>query len=182
MAFLALLERLAPEERAAFLLRDVFGCDYPEIARALEKSPAAARQTVHRARERVRADRPRFPAPHDVKERLLGNFLRAIADGDKDALLKIFDKDVVWTSDGGGKIYAAGRPLLGAERIARAQLKIAEKYRGRFTYRAAQLNGEPALLQYDGGKLFAAVFCETDGARIIAMYSVLNPEKLGHSS
>jgi RNA polymerase sigma-70 factor (ECF subfamily) len=180
MAFLALLERLAPEERAAFLLRDVFGCDYPEIARALEKSPAAARQTVHRARERVRTDRPRFPAPHGAKRRLLGSFLRALQDGDKDALLEIFDKDVIWTSDGGGIVKAAGRPLLGAERVVHVQLKIAQKYS--LTYRPAWLNGEPALLQYQSGKLFAALFCETDGARILAMYSVLNPEKLGRAA
>src|SRR3954471_20731960 len=111
MAFLVLLERLAPEERAAFLLRDVFCCEYDEIARALGKSQAAARQTVHRARERVRADRPRFAAPPDAKERLLGRFVAALGNGDKDALLALFAKDITWTSDGGGKVNAARRVL-----------------------------------------------------------------------
>ena len=180
MAFLVLLERLAPEERAAFLLRDVFGCEYDEIARALAKSEAAARQTVHRARERVRANRPRFPAPPDAKERLLGRFIRALEKGDKDALLAVFAKDVTWTSDGGGKVNAARRVLHGDERIARMLAKIAAKYGKRFTYRVVRLNGEPAVLEYASGHLFAATFCETDGERLSAMYRVLNPEKLTH--
>src|SRR5437764_9105253 len=103
MAFLVLLERLAPEERAAFLLRDVFGCEYEEIARTLAKSQAAARQTVHRARERVRTNRPRFSAPPEAKERLLGRFIAALETADKEAMLALFTKDVTWTSDGGGK-------------------------------------------------------------------------------
>ena len=180
MAFLVLLERLAPEERAAFLLRDVFGCEYEEIARALEKSPAAARQTVHRARERVRTDRPRFPAPPEAKERLLGRFVTALRAGDKDGLLAVFAKDVTWTSDGGGKVNAARRVLLGGERIARMLSKLAGKYGKESTYRVVRLNGEPAVLEYLSGRLFAATFCETDGERLSAMYRVLNPEKLTH--
>ena len=180
MAFLVLLERLAPEERAAFLLRDVFGCEYDEIARALGKSEAASRQTVHRARERVRANRPRFAAPPEAKERLLGRFITALETGDKDALLTLFTKDVAWTSDGGGKVNAARRVLRGADRIARMLAKLAAKYGKRFTYRVVRLNGEPAVLEYASGHLFAATFCETDGERLSAMYRVLNPEKLTH--
>jgi len=180
MAFLVLLERLAPEERAAFLLRDVFGCEYDEIARALAKSEAAARQTVHRARERVRKDRPRFAAPPEAKERLLGRFITALETGDKDALLAVFAKDVTWTSDGGGKVTAARRMLSGDQRIARMLAKLATKYAKRFTYRVVRLNGEPAVLEYEDGHVFAATFCETDGERLSAMYRVLNPEKLTH--
>jgi RNA polymerase sigma-70 factor, ECF subfamily len=180
MAFLVLLERLAPEERAAFLLRDVFGCEYGEIAAALGKSQAAARQTVHRARERVRADRPRFAAPPEAKERLLGRFIGALETGDKDALLSLFAEDVAWTSDGGGRVLAARRIVHGRERIARMLAKIAAKYGSHFTYRLARLNGEPAVLEYASGHLFAATFCATDGDRVVAMYRVLNPEKLTH--
>jgi len=180
MAFLVLLERLAPEERAAFLLRDVFGCEYDEIARALGKSQGAARQTVHRARERVRANRPRFAAPPEAKERLLGRFIAALEMGDKEALLTLFAKDVTWTSDGGGKVNAARRVLRGDERIARMLTKLAAKYGKRFTYRVVRLNGEPAVLEYASGHLFAATFCETDGEHLSAMYRVLNPEKLTH--
>jgi len=180
MAFLVLLERLAPEERAAFLLRDVFGADYGEIARALAKSPAAARQTVHRARERVRTGRPRFATPPDAKERLLGRFIAALENGDKDALLGLFANEVTWTSDGGGKVTAARRVLHGANRIARMLAKFSAKFGHRSTYRLARLNGEPAVLEYASGHLFAATFCETDGERVVAMYRVLNPEKLTH--
>jgi len=180
MAFLVLLERLAPEERAAFLLRDVFGCGYDEIAHALGKTQAAARQTVHRARERVRADRPRFAAAPDAKERLLGRFITALQAGDKDALLALFAEDAAWTSDGGGKVFAARRVLHGRERITRMLAKLAAKYGEYFTYRLARLNGEPAVLEYVGGHLFAATFCEIDEGRVSAMYRVLNPEKLTH--
>jgi RNA polymerase sigma-70 factor, ECF subfamily len=180
MAFLVLLERLAPEERAAFLLRDVFGCEYEEIARALGKSQAAARQTVHRARERVRTDRPRFAAPPEAKERLLGRFITALGSADKDALIALFTRDVTWTSDGGGKVNAFRRVLRGDERIARMLTKLALKYGEHFSHRVVRLNGEPAVLEYVSGHLFAATFCETDGERLCAMYRVLNPEKLTH--
>jgi len=180
MAFLVLLERLSPEERAAFLLRDVFGCEYDEIARALDKSEAAARQTVHRARERVGADRPRFAAPADAKERLLGRFITALETADKDALLALFSEDVEWTSDGGGKVRAARRVLYGAPRVGRMLSKIAAKYIGAYTYRLARLKGEPAVPEYVSGHVVATTFCETDGERVRAMYRVMNPEKLTH--
>ena len=182
MAFLVLLERLAPEERAAFLLRDVFGSGYGEIARTLGKTQAAVRQMVHRARERVRVNRSRFAAPPDAKERLLGRFIAALQAGDKDALLSMFARDVTWMSDGGGKVNAARRVLQGDERIARMLAKIASKYGKGFSYRVVRLNGEPAVLEYASGRLFAATFCETDGERLTAMYRVLNPEKLTHVS
>ena len=109
MAFLVLLERLAPEERAAFLLREVFDASYDEIARVLEKTPAAARQTVHRARERVRDDRARFTAPLDAKERLFSRFMNALQSDDKDELIAVLADDVTWTGDGGGKAPATRR-------------------------------------------------------------------------
>ena len=178
MAFLVMLERLAPEERAAFLLREVFDSDYAEIAHVLQKSEVAARQTVHRARERVRADRARFTAPADATERLFGRFLAALAADDKEAMLAVLATDAEWTSDGGGRITAARRVVRGAERIARMLLTIEMKYRHPFTYRLARLNGEPAVVQYLDGRLFSATFCKTDGDRIVALYRVMNPEKL----
>ena len=182
MAFLVLLERLAPEERAAFLLREVFGCEYDQIAQALGKSPAAARQTVHRARERVRAERPRFTAPPDAKERLLGRFISALQSGDQEALLGLFAEDAEWTSDGGAKIHASRRVQRGARRIARMLAKFATKFGSDTTYRLSRLNGEPAVLEFVSGHVFAATFCETDGERVVAMYRVLNPDKLTHVS
>jgi len=146
MAFLVLLERLTPEERVAFLMREVFACDYAEIARVVDRSEAACRQLVHRAREHVHGGRSRFSAPPETKERLLGGFLAALEAGDKDALLSLFAQDATWTSDGGGKATAAGHVLVGADRIARFLLAVERKTRGLLTNRLARLNGEPALV------------------------------------
>jgi RNA polymerase sigma-70 factor, ECF subfamily len=87
---------------------------------------------------------------------------------------------VTWTSDGGGKVHAAGRVLCGSERIARMLTKIAAKFGEEFSYRVVRLNGEPAVVEHRSGHLFAATFCETDGVRVSAMFRVLNPEKLTH--
>jgi RNA polymerase sigma-70 factor (ECF subfamily) len=178
MAFLVLLERLAPEERAAFLLREVFDADYDEIARTLEKSPAAVRQTVHRARERIRSDRARFSAPADAKERLFKRFVAALESDDKAELLAVLADDVTWTSDGGGKASAARRIVEGSDRIARLLLGVEAKGAHPFVYRLETLNGEPALISYYNGNVFAATFCQTDGERITALYRVMNPDKL----
>jgi RNA polymerase sigma-70 factor (ECF subfamily) len=179
MAFLVLLERLAPEERAAFLLREVFDTDYAEIARVLGKSEAAARQMVHRAGERVRGDRARFaPPPAEAQERLLGRFLAAIEAGDQDALMSVFAGDATFTSDGGGKVPAARRVLLGPERIARFLLGLECKYGDLVRHRIAWLNGGPAVVSEAGGRVAAATLFETDGERILAVFRVLNPDKL----
>lgn len=179
MAFLVLLERLAPEERAAFLLREVFDADYDEIARTLDKTPAAARQTVHRARERIHADRARFAVPSDAKERLFTRFLAAIEADDRDGLLAVLAPDATFTSDGGGKVSAARRIVQGSASITRMLLNIEKKYDHPFTYRLGHMNGEPALVMYKHGQPFGVTYCETDGDRILALYRVMNPEKLG---
>jgi RNA polymerase sigma-70 factor (ECF subfamily) len=179
MAFLVLLERLAPEERAAFLLREVFDSSYADIARTLEKSEAATRQIVHRARRRVRTDRGRFDVPHQATERLLHRFMTALEADDEEALLAVFTPDATFTSDGGGKVAAARRVIHGVERIARLLRGIEAKYGRPFTYRVGRLNGEPALVQYLGPRVFSANFIESDGDRITAMYRVMNPDKLG---
>ena len=178
MAFLVLLERLAPEERAAFLLREVFDADYDEIAHTLDKSPAAARQTVHRARERIRADRARFSAPNDAKERLFERFINALQADDKEGLLAVLAPDATWTSDGGGKSNAARRIIEGADRVARLLIAIETKYDHPFTYRLSHMNGEPAVVQYYGGKVFGVTFIDVEGDRIRGLYRVMNPDKL----
>ncbi len=182
-----LLERLAPEERAAFLLRDVFDAGYDEIARALERSEPAARQLVHRARVRVRADRPRFPVPADAQARLLDRFLAALAADDQVALLALFDPAATLTADGGGKTSSARRVVAGRDRVARFLLGFERKAAGRIAHRRASLNGAPALLSdlvlpgHPPTLLFATTFATTvvDGApHIRAVYRVLNPDKL----
>ena len=178
IAFLTVLERLAPEERAAFLLREVFDFDYPEIAQILGKSQAACRQVVHRAKDRVRDGRPRFTVSREAHARLLQRFVAAASSGDRDQLLALFAEDATLTLDGGGKVPSVLKVLHGADRIARFYFVVARQLKGRFTFRSAQINGEPGLLRYLDGKIDAAFSLVTDGARVLEVYTVRNPDKL----
>jgi RNA polymerase sigma-70 factor (ECF subfamily) len=179
MAFLALLEQLAPEERAAFLLHDVFDVGYSAIAPVLERSEAACRQVVHRARQRVRGDRKRFEAPAAAKTDLLRRFQSAMDARDEQAILELFAPDAVWTADGGGKVAASPRPIEGAARIARLAVGLRERFwaDGR-TMEPALVNGEPGILVRDGDRLVATLSIATDGVRILGVYAVVNPDKL----
>ena len=179
MAFLTLLERLAPEERAAFLLHDVFEVDYRAIASVIGRSEAACRQVVHRARERVRGERKRFETTEAAKTELLQRFLAAVEARDEQALLSLFAPDASWTADSGGKTAAAPRPILGADRIARLVIGLREKFwvAGRH-FEITIVNGETALGLLDGERLIATMSIATDGQRIQAVYTVLNPDKL----
>jgi len=180
MAFLVLLERLAPEERAAFLLREVFDAEYGEIARVLEKSEPACRQMVHRARTRVREDRARFPVSLDVKERLVERFLAALEAGDQASLLAVVAPDATWTSDGGGVVSATRRVVRGADRIARLVLGLRRKYGDVLRHELAWINGEPAIRSYARGQFHATTSFAVDGERIVGFYRVMNPDKLKH--
>ena len=180
MAFLVVLERLGPEERAAFLLREVFDADYGEIARILGKTEPAVRQTVHRAKARVRDGRPRFCPSAERQADLLRRFLDALAADDKDAMMSLFAPNATFMSDGGGKVPAAQNILEGPDRVVRFILGIEQKYRHLFTHEIAELNGEPAVVTYVDGVLRLATAFETDGERILGVYRVLNPDKLDH--
>jgi RNA polymerase sigma-70 factor (ECF subfamily) len=178
VALLVLLERLAPEERAAFLLREVFDTDYAEIARILERSADAVRQLVHRARVRVRADRTRVVAAPGEHERLLDRFMDALTADDSSALLALLAPDVVLASDGGGRARAARRVLHGPDRVARFLLGVSRKFGRGFTRRLTQLNGRPAVLVFGDGELKSATIADIEGDRIRAVHVVRNPEKL----
>jgi RNA polymerase sigma-70 factor (ECF subfamily) len=179
VAFLVLLERLGPEERALFLLRDVFDLDYRDVAEALGKSEAACRQAVHRARRRLAAERRRFEVSENERIRLLERFDAAVAAQDEAALLALFAPDSEWTSDGGGKVHAARKVLRGPEWITRLVLGVTRKvYPSDVTRRLATINGEAGLLFELGGRIVAAMSIATDGERILAVYQVLNPDKL----
>lgn len=181
MAFLMVLERLAPEERAVFLLREVFDVDYPEVARMLGKHEAACRQLLHRARERVRQGRPRFQVNPEAHRRLLERFIAATGSGKREELLALFAKDVRFSGDGGGKVPSVLRVLEGAERVARFYAAIVRLTAGRaFTHRHAEINGEPGLLRFQEGRLDAAITLVTDGVHILEIYTVRNPDKLRH--
>ena len=178
VAFLVVLERLAPEERAAFLLHEVFDCEYAEISRILGKSEAACRQIVHRARERVHSDRPRFQVTEAARERLLEKFVAALHARNHEAMLALFAEDATWTSDGGGKAKAARKVVRGAVRVARFAAGVFGHSLDRLTHELVSINGEPGLLMHVGGRLISVISIDTDGERILAVYTVLNPDKL----
>jgi RNA polymerase sigma-70 factor, ECF subfamily len=186
LAFLLLLERLAPEERAAFLLREVFGVEYSEIASTLQKNEAACRQIVHRAKERVRGDRRRFEVDPEARVRVAARFVDALRAEDRDAVLVLLTDDALLVADGGGRMPAVGEIQQGAARIA--QLLVGFERMGRIhlerrgalvlEYEVAWLNGEPAVLTMVAGKLLFATVLQLSGDRIAGLYRVMNPEKL----
>lgn len=179
LAFVALLERLSPEERAAFLLHDMFETGYAEIAEILGKSEAACRQMVHRARERLRDHKVRFRVSAEEQRRLVDQFIAATMAGDADRLLSLLAPGAAFVSDGGGKVPAALNVITGADRIVRLTLGIARKFAGRIEHRAATVNGEPGFLSYRDGSLWSATSLVVDRAGIQGIYRVLNPDKLG---
>jgi RNA polymerase sigma-70 factor, ECF subfamily len=178
IAFLVILERLAPEERAAFLLHDVFDCEYAEVARTLGKTEVACRQMVHRARVRVRHDRPRFAVSESARVALLNQFVAALNARDQDVLFALFAEDATWTSDGGGQVVAARRVVRGAARLTRFVLGIARRYQGRAMYQMAPINGETGVIILLDGRLESILSIDTDGAHVLAVYNILNPQKL----
>lgn len=178
MAFMVLLERLAPIERAAFLLHDVFDCAYPMIAHILRKSEAACRQVVHRARERVRNEQPRFKASDAARRSLINQFMAAADAGDDVTLLSLFARDATLTSDGGGVVPAARRVVHGRSRIARLYLLLSQKLGSRLVKEISTINGESGVIMYLDGTPFATISFELDGKTITALYTVLNPRKL----
>src|ERR1700694_478547 len=127
MAFLVMLERLSPLERAVFLLREVFDYPYPEIARLVDKSEANCRQMVHRAREHISAGDRRFEITPEQLEEISARFMKATAEGDMDALIDRLTADVTVWSDGGGKVPAALNPIYGSEKVARFFVRLAQR-------------------------------------------------------
>ena len=180
VALLAVLERLAPEERAAFLLREVFDTGYDDISVILGKSEAACRQIVSRAAKRVRAARPRVAVDPAAARRLLKTFADAVRAQDREALLRFFAREATWTSDGGGNTKAALKVIHGAERIARFAVGVFRKAADGLEFRFVSVNGEPGLATLVDGKLFSVFSARTDGQRILDIYTILNPDKLRH--
>ena len=178
IAFLALLEALAPEERAVFVLHDIFDDDYVDIAATLGKAEAACRQMVHRARERVMSRRRRFLVDDATRIRMLEKFIAAADRGDREALISLFTADATMTSDGGGKATAVFRVLHGAERIARLWFAVARRALGGLERKIVHVNGEPAVANYYRGRLHSVSVIETDGQAIHAFYTIANPDKL----
>lgn len=183
VAVLVVLESLTPEERAVFVLREVFDFGYPEIAGALGRSEPAIRQIAHRARGHVQARRPRFEVDQGRQRAVTARFLAAAVGGDIDGLLEVLAPDVTLTTDGGGRVRAARRPIRGAAKVARALAGIAGRpYQGttlgEMTIEQAEINGEPGAFMLSGGRVVAAGMFTVVGGRIAAIQLVANPEKL----
>ncbi|QJW83447.1 RNA polymerase sigma-70 factor [Ramlibacter terrae] len=178
VAFLHLLERLGPEERAAYLLRQAFDYDYGEIAAMLGKSEPAIRQAVHRATERLRLDRPRFDVPRDTHVRLLQRFVAAASTGDRAAIRAMLADDVEVVGDGGGKVPSVAGGIHGGDRAANLYWAHQLRYGKRMAYRVASINGVPGFLRFVDGVLESAQAVETDGERIVALHVIRNPDKL----
>lgn len=178
IAFLVLLERLSPSERAAFLLHDIFDCSYREIARIIGKNETACRQMIHRARARVRSEKPRFETNEADKRRLIEKFIQATRAGDEETLLSLFAEDASMTSDGGGRVTAARKPIEGRRKIARLYSQIGKKGAAVANSQIRQINGELGVVTTAFGQVFAATTFEFDGDKISRVYQVMNPEKL----
>jgi RNA polymerase sigma-70 factor, ECF subfamily len=178
IAFLAVLERLSPIERAVFLLRDVFDYDYDEIGQMVGKSPANCRQILSRAKQHLSDQRPRFPVPRTQQEQITAQFLDASAKGDLPDLLLLLAKDVTFYSDGGGKVVAALKPIHGAQKVARMLLAIRRKWLLNSLSRLVEINGQPGIVQYLDGNIHSAMTFEIIDGFIQSIYSVRNPEKL----
>jgi RNA polymerase sigma-70 factor (ECF subfamily) len=183
MAMLVVLESLTPDERAVFVLREVFGFDHAEIAAALGRSAPAVRQLAHRAREHVQARRPRFDVDWNQQREVTERFLAAAAGGDIDGLMTVLAPDVTVLTDGGGKARAALRPITGAAKAARFLAAIASRpYMGvsiaDMTPEPAEINGSPGTLIMAGGRVIAALTLTVSGGRITAVQLLANPDKL----
>jgi RNA polymerase sigma-70 factor (ECF subfamily) len=177
-ALLVVLERLSPAERTAFVLHDVFGVSFDDVANVVGRTPAAVRQLASRARRHVAEGTPRFPASRAEQARIVSAFAVAARRGDVAALVRVLDPDVTFRADGGGVVIAARHPLHGAERVAKTLAKIAPKL-----WRSAEpvtVNDLPGLVVDDGGDALAVLSFTVDAGRIVAVDIVRNPEKLKH--
>ncbi len=182
MGLMLVLERLGPEERAAFILREAFDSSYAEIAASLGKNEAAVRQLVSRARERVKGERKRYDAPPGAHQKLMASLLSAIEAHDPTALAGLLTKDVSFTSDAGGKRPAALRVVSGAEEVAKLLIHLTSTGGRAQEIKSLNVNGAPGLWVVDHHGFENVIEIDVDGDRVAAIYVVRNPDKLAHIS
>lgn len=182
MAALLLLERLSPLERSVFVLREVFGFGFEEVAQAVGRSEAACRQLAVRARRHMEAGRPRFAADRQARQELARRFFDALKDGDVDALRDLLAADVQLVGDGGGRAPQLARAVVGAENVARVLGTVFPwLVRIDVTFEPREVNGQPGAVFRDrDGKVLHTMALDVLDGRIQAIRSVLNPDKLGH--
>lgn len=179
MAMLVVLETLSPLERAVFVLHDVFGFSYSEVAAALDRSEAAVRQLAHRAREHVQARRPRFDTDPDRQREVTARFVEATLSGDVEALLEILAPDVVLITDSGGKVTAARRPVVTADNVARFLVGLNTKYGvPALRLEQAELNHAPGMIAWAGDDILMAGLAEVTDGRITRILMFRNPDRM----
>lgn len=177
MAMLIVLESLSPPERSAFLLHDVFGYSFDEVARIVDRTPAATRKLAGRARAAVEARRPRYPAAAEEQRQIVAAFLDAAQNGDIAALLELLDPSVTFRSDGGGLVPAARKVFTGAERVAGILAAMSGHYGERYRGSTVSVNGAPGVLMNVGGSL-SVIAVTIDNGRITSLDVMRNPDKL----
>lgn len=182
LAFLLLLERLSPVERAVFLLHDVFAFGYDEIAEIVGKSEANCRQLAVRARRHIEAGRPRFEASRQARDELAARFFAAVSDGELDGLVEMLATDVVVYGDGGGKAPQWAAPIVGSDRVARLLVGLGRQIRAAGArVELRQVNGQPGALVRDStGKVISVFALDIGSGLVRAIRSVINPDKLRH--
>jgi RNA polymerase sigma-70 factor (TIGR02957 family) len=181
LAFLVLLESLSPEQRAAFLLREVFDEPYDRIAQIIATSEQNARQLVTRARRHVKERRPRFEASHQQQEQLATRFFAAAEEGDLEALEEMLAHDVVFHGDGGGKVPAIARAIHGRSRVARTLIRGLRTAAAALTLRREEVNGQPGVLFFDPeGRVAGVMILDIADGQIQGVSSIVNPDKLRH--
>lgn len=180
MAFLVMLERLSPIERAVLLLHDVFEFDYAEIARIVDKTEANCRQLLTRAKKHIGAAEPRFDADREQADRLMQRFTEAAGSGDMEGILTVLAEDITLWADGGGKVRGAAlQPIHGADSVARFVTGVIRRFvPAERSIRPARLNGEPGFIVYVSGEPLAALVLHVRAARIHTIYAIGNPDKL----
>ena len=177
-AFLVLLENLNPVERAVYLLREVFDYDYAEIANIVDKSEDNCRQVFSRAKRYITERRPRFEPDPVQEQRLMGRFMETVSTGDMDGLLEILAQDIVVYSDGGGKAFAAKKPVVGVERVSRFFFGLVKHIPHGWEMRFARSNGLPALINLIDGVPHSVMAFQIFDGRIQNVFVVVNPDKL----
>lgn len=183
IAFLLVLEKLSPTERAVLLLREVFGYEFSEIAPIVEKSETNCRQILGRARRRLRQERPHFESTVEQSEAVLQKFLHSVATGDVPGLLSVLAPGVTAMTDGGGKARAVPRPIVGADRVVRFFLGALKKFVPQHReYRDAIINGQPGVIGFDGSRAVQVLTFAISRSRMEFIYILNNPEKLRHIS
>ena len=178
LAFLVLLESLSPKERAVFLLHDVFGYDFASIGEIVGESGADCRQLAKRARTHIAERRPRFEADRAKRERLTADFLRAVREGDMPALIETLSDDVTVFSDGGGKVNAARKPVVGRDKVALFLTNITRLAPVGTAFRLESINGQPGIVTLVDGVVQNVVTFDFTDSAIKAIYIVVNPDKL----